>query len=149
MVVVTDTGAGNGSVFALADAMEVLVAVVDLHSVEDRSNLARVRLQVQTVLLLLRNAGCCCDAETRGHGAAAERDAVASMEVGRGYGSLQVARWLTANICRSGSLRGRWWWLLRFVGDALRNTMASVHLEPRHKRNFMASGNDRGQKGCL
>jgi len=54
MVVVTDTGAGNGSVFALADAMEVLVAVADLHSVEDRSNLASVRLQVQTVLLLLR-----------------------------------------------------------------------------------------------
>lgn len=31
----------------------------------------------------------------------------------------------------------------------LQNTMAPVHLEPRHKRNFMASGNDRGQKGCL
>ncbi|QCE03068.1 hypothetical protein DEO72_LG8g1087 [Vigna unguiculata] len=88
---------------ALAAAMEVLVAVADLRSVEDRSNLARV----QTVLLLLRNAGCCCGAGTRGHGGAAERDVVASMEVGRGYGSLQVARWLTANICRSGSLMAR------------------------------------------
>ncbi|QCD78949.1 hypothetical protein DEO72_LG1g2585 [Vigna unguiculata] len=99
--------AGSGSVFALAAAMEVLVAVADLHSVEDRSNLARVRLQVQTVLLLLRNAGCCCGAGTRGRGGAAERDAVASMEVGRGYGSLQVARWLTTNICRSSSLMAR------------------------------------------
>ena len=44
------------------------------------------------MLLLLQNAGCYCGAETRGHGGAAERDAVASMEVGRGYGSLQVAR---------------------------------------------------------
>ncbi|QCD81461.1 hypothetical protein DEO72_LG2g1787 [Vigna unguiculata] len=98
---------GSGSVFALAVAMEVLVAVADLHSVEDRSNLARVRLQVQTMLLLLRNAGCCCGAGTRGRGGAAERDAVASMEVGRGYGSLQVARWLTTNICRSSSLMAR------------------------------------------
>jgi len=45
-------------------------------------------LQVQTVLLLLRNIGCCCGAGTRGHGGAAEHDAVASMEVGHGYGSL-------------------------------------------------------------
>ncbi|QCE05618.1 hypothetical protein DEO72_LG9g622 [Vigna unguiculata] len=29
------------------------------------------------------------------------------------------------------------------------NTMAPVHLKPRHKRNSMASGNDRGQKRCL
>jgi len=27
--------------------------------------------------------------------------------------------------------------------------MAPVHLEPRHKRNFMASGNNRGQKRYL
>jgi len=54
--------------------------------------------------LLLRNAGCCCGAGTRGHGGAAERDVVASMEVGRGYGSLQVA---DSDICRSGSLMAR------------------------------------------
>ena len=33
------------------------------------------------MLLLLRNTGCCCGAKTHVHGGAAERDAVASMEV--------------------------------------------------------------------
>jgi len=154
----------------------------------------------------------CCGAGTRGHGGVAERGAVASMEVGRGYGSLQVARWLTVNICRSGSLMalarawcrcveedgggccilparmvgargsfaflllkltvvmgdgaavafvceedggaGTWCsftiWLRFYFGPRQKwNTMAVVHLEPRHKRNSMASGNNRGQKECL
>jgi len=30
-----------------------------------------------------------------------------------------------------------------------RNPMAPVHLKPRHKRDSMASGNNRGQKGYL
>ena len=59
-----------------------------------------------------RQCCCCCRTQTavampRDHGGAAKRDAVASMEVSRGYGSLQVARWLTADICRSGSLMAR------------------------------------------
>ena len=29
------------------------------------------------------------------------------------------------------------------------NLMALVHLEPRHKRDSMVSGNNRGQKGYL
>ena len=58
---------------------------------------ARVQIWIAHVLVRVETKiGC--------QGGAAERDTVASMEVGRGYGSLQVGRWLTTNICRSGSL---------------------------------------------
>jgi len=69
-------------------------------------NVAGVALVVASPdgVAAITDAVCCCGVRTCDHGGAAERDAVASMEVGRGYGSLQVARWLTANICRFGSL---------------------------------------------
>ena len=131
LMVQISVGALRRMRLALAAAMEMLVAVADLRSVDDGSNLARVQavdmcwwwtlqvlpwwLQVQTMLLLLRNAGCYCGAGTRGHGGAAN-----------------------GVHCRCQNSPAR-----------KLNTMAPVHLEPRHKRNSMASGNDRGQKRCL
>jgi len=44
-------------------------------------------------------------------------------------------------------IRGRrWWWLLRFAGE---DDWLRFYFDPRQKWNFMASGNNRGQKGCL
>ncbi|QCD81270.1 hypothetical protein DEO72_LG2g1595 [Vigna unguiculata] len=59
-----------------------------------------------------------------------------------------------AFVCEEDGGAGTWCsftiWLRFYFGPRQKwNTMAVVHLEPRHKRNSMASGNNRGQKECL